>query len=359
MRTLPDNRASKFSSAERTVGKAMIVLTDCLGEKTDEGCLKVANSLVRRIKEAAPGTKVVTYGQRRSNSDCHLKLNKLFLNRRLFQLLNREERVLYIPFSSNTKASVLRTWILSKLCRNKLSVLFVLRHQMDDLSKKLLQNSGARIIILSEASFSFFWENLKNDVLYLKTGVDTEKFRPVAPEKKVALRQKYGIAEQETVVLHVGHLKAGRNVGKLLDIPDTYRVILVASTLTKDECDGGLWQQLAEKPNITVMDTYLEHIEEIYQLADVYFFPVEQQGNCIDVPLSALEAAACNLPVVATPYGELKQLLGKDGFYEIKSFEMLNELIQKAKEENYPTREHILEYDWRFAVKQLLGGDGK
>ena len=335
-------------------GEAMIVLTDCLGEKTDEGCLKVANSLVKRIKAAAPRTKVVTYGQRRANSDCHLKLNKLFLSRQLFGLLNKEERVLYIPFSSNTRASVLRTWILSKLCKNKLDVLFVLRHPMDEISKKLLQSSGARIIILCEASFSFFQEKLKNEVLYLKTGVDTGKFKPVSQAEKTALRQKYGIAEQETVVLHVGHLKAGRNVGTLLELPETYRVILVASTLTKDEWDAQLQQQLAEKSNITVIDTYLEHIEEIYQLSDVYLFPVEQQGNCIDVPLSALEAAACNLPVVATPYGELKQLMGKDGFYQIESFARLNGLIQKAKDEKHQPREHILEYDWSFAVRQLL-----
>lgn len=338
----------------------MIVLTDCLGEKTDEGCLKVANSLVGRIKAAAPRTKVVTYGNRHTGSDCHLKLNKLFLNRKLFRLLRQEEdEVLYIPFSSNTRASVLRVWMLSKFCKNKLAVLFVLRHKMSRISKYLLQKSGARIIMLSEASCLFFSQQLSNDVRHLKAGVDTEKFRPVSLEEKSALRRKYGISQEETVVLHVGHLKAGRNVGKLLEIPDHYRVILVVSTLTKEECDETLRRQLAEKTNITLIDTYLEHIEEMYQLSDVYFFPVEQQGNCIDTPLSALEAAACNLPVVATPYGELKQMLSKRGFYEIKSFAEISSLLRQALEEKHQPREHILEYDWTFAVKQLLGGEGK
>ena len=334
----------------------MIVLTDCLVEKTDEGCLKVANSLVRRLKKQTTDTLVVSYGDRSGQSDRCLKLNKLFLNRSLFQLLkSRGDRVLYIPFSSNTKASILRTWILSLFCKNGIDVLFALRHPMSRLFQKLLQHSGARIITLSKASHTFFRDNLKNEILYLKTGVDTQKFRPVNGDEKIALRQKYGIGEEKMVVLHVGHLKAGRNVENLLQIDPECHVILVASTLTRAESDEQLSSALKNKQNITVFDTYMDKIEEIYQLADVYFFPVVEQGNCIDVPLSALEAAACDLPVLATPYGELKELVGKNGFYEITSFEQetLNRLIRRACEEKEKTRNHILEYDWDVSVKRL------
>ena len=59
----------------------MIILSDCLTEKLDEGCIKVANSLTRRIKSTCPDTLVVSYKQEPKTSDVHLKLNKLFLNK--------------------------------------------------------------------------------------------------------------------------------------------------------------------------------------------------------------------------------------------------------------------------------------
>ena len=335
----------------------MIVLTNCLAEKTDEGCLKVANSLIKRIKEIYPKTMVISYDNWSEQSDCHMKLNRLFLNRRLFEILNSgQEKVLYIPFSSNTRASVFRTWLLSVFCKNKIDVMFVLWHPMDRLTKMMLQLSRARVFTLSKETCSFFQNEVGNEVIYLKTGVDTQRFKPVREDEKTLIREKYNIREKEKVVLHVGHLKTGRNVGKLCNIDEKYCVILVTSTLTKNEHDHRLRMTLEAKSNIRIIDTYVENIQEVYQLADVYFFPVEQQGNCIDAPLSALEAAACNLPVVATSYGELKELLKKEGFYKITSFErkMLNHLIQQASEEKKETRDHILDYDWSFAVETLM-----
>lgn len=335
----------------------MIVLTNCLAEKTDEGCLKVANSLIKRIKEVHPETTIISYDNRSEQSDCHLRLNKLFLNRRLFGTLNsKRDKVLYIPFSSNTKASVVRTCILAAFCRSRIDVLFVLQHPMSGVLKKLLKLSGVRVITISQSACTFFRNEIGCETMYLKTGVDTQKFRPVNQEEKTAIRKKYSIGESEKVVLHVGHLKEGRNIGQLLKIGEEYRVILVASTLTKHEQDDRLRAALEERHNIRIIDTYVERIQELYQLADVYFFPVQEQENCIDAPLSVLEAAACNLPVVVTPYGELKELLGKDGFNEITSFEQkaLNGLLQRACEEKSETRNHVLEYDWSYAVRALM-----
>ena len=39
----------------------MIVLSDCLTNKIDEGCLKVANSLTKRLKKADASTMVISF----------------------------------------------------------------------------------------------------------------------------------------------------------------------------------------------------------------------------------------------------------------------------------------------------------
>ena len=88
----------------------------------------------------------------------------------------------------------------------------------------------------------------------------------------------------------------------------------------------------------------------------MYFFPVQSFGHCIDVPLSCLEAASCNKPIVTTDYGEMKAFQGKEGFYFIESFEeaSLNDLIDQAlRNRSCDTRSAVLEYDWEHAVSDF------
>ena len=135
----------------------MIVLSDCLTNKIDEGCLKVANSLTKRLKKADASTMVISFERKPDYSDIHMSLNKFFLNERLCEIMHqKKEPVLYIPFASNTTASCLRTFILSFFSRRKEGVLFALRYQMNPLAKLFLILSGAKVIALSEASYQFY-----------------------------------------------------------------------------------------------------------------------------------------------------------------------------------------------------------
>ena len=47
----------------------MVVLSDCLTNKIDEGCLKVANRLAKRLKKAEPNTTIVSFSRRSDDSD--------------------------------------------------------------------------------------------------------------------------------------------------------------------------------------------------------------------------------------------------------------------------------------------------
>lgn len=340
----------------------MIILSDCLTEKVDEGCLKVANSLTERIKNKYPKTIVASYGRKPKHSDIHFQLNKVFLNKSLLSFINKEKQsVLYIPFASNTKASVLRTFILSLAVSKGLSVIFALRFPMNKMTKVFLKMSGAEIIALSRESYDFYKKEIGNAV-YLKTGIDTKQFVPVNKAEKIRLRKKYAVAEGKKVLLHIGHLKDGRNIDKLLKISSDYHVFLVVSSATESEKDVILRTKLKERPNTTIIESYLEHVEEVYQMADVYLFPVQKQENCIDIPLSVLEAAACNIPIVTTDYGELKEFRREHGFYFISSLndKELNSAIDKMAEmKNCNNRQAVLKYDWDNAVDILAAGQEK
>lgn len=328
----------------------MLILTNCLTKNADEGSINVAYNLIKRIKSTSGNVKVVSYERTSELTDVEMKLNKLMLSIPLFKLLRKEENVLYVPFPTRMLPAALRIWILSLFCKN-LNVLISMHGSIDNLSVLLLRTCKAKLFVVSEKANKDFFPVVGNRVTYLKAGVDTKKFHPVEQNKKISLRKKYGIDETAKVVLHVGHLNKGRNVQQLLKLSDEYSVVLVTSSFTKNEQDMQLKEDFLKRKNTLLIDTYVEHMEEIYQLSDLYLFPVIESGNCIDIPLSCLEAASCNLPVVTTSYGAMKEFEGKKDFYHVNSFENINKIIKKALSVNdISSRENVLEYDWDKTV---------
>lgn len=336
----------------------MIILSNCMTETVDEGCLKVANSLIKRIKAADVSAQLITYERDCPLSDVHLDINKLMINSRLFSLIRKKRSsLLYFPFPARQNFTSIRMFVLSLFAGKGFRTILTLNRPYNFFGKLFLKLSRSQVIVFSGEACETYSKLIGKDrVTYLKTGVDTNKFVPVDSDKKSQLKEKYGFSAQKPVVLHVGHIKQGRNVSQLLKLSTDYQVLLVGSTFTKDEQDIKLKEELLSRDNIRIIDEYIADIEEIYQLSDVYFFPVVMTGNCIDVPLSCMEAAACNLPVVTTEYGEMRELKGKSGFYYIPDFDpdTLHSLINKALSDTTSTRESVLDYDWNNAVESLI-----
>ena len=335
----------------------MIILSNCLTDTADEGARKVATSMVRVLKQKKPDTTVITYDSRCSLSDVHLKVNKLLLNRKLLRMAgSKKEELLYIPSPAKMLPLAVRLLVLSRAVKAGVSVVLTMPFAVKPLSKKLLLASGAKILALCEKTKQYYSQALDIPVRRLCAGVDAQRFCPVSAQEKEALRQQYGLPAEKPIVLHVGHLKKGRNVAQLLNLPEKFHGVLVVSPHTAGEQDGKLKAQLLEKKNITLIEDYIPQIQQIYQLSDVYLFPVVQEEACIDSPLSALEAAACGIPVVTTDFGEMKSLLDKEGFYQISSFdpEQLTGLLEQAIGEKKDPRPAVLAYDWQNAVNTLL-----
>ena len=121
----------------------------------------------------------------------------------------------------------------------------------------LFRMSGAEFLALSQEAFQLYSSMVGADrVRYFKTGVDTKKFVPVSKDKAVAIKRKYGFDPEKKLILHVGHLNNGRNVGELTKISDEYSVLLVVSTLTQNEQDLELKTRLLERSNVRIIESY-------------------------------------------------------------------------------------------------------
>ena len=195
--------------------------------------------------------------------------------------------------------------------------------------------------------------NIQADILPI--GIDVERYRP--PEDKRRLREKYGIEAERRVLLHVGHIRESRNIEWMLEIATALpeiQIILVGSTSTKR--DDALSRRL-EQARILVFKDYLASIEEVYQLADVYCFPVILADAAMETPLSILEAMATNLPIVTTAFGRLPEQFSEDDYFRyIASPRDIVESLADGFGENCNNREKIKPYTWKATADRLLIG---
>lgn len=126
-------------------------------------------------------------------------------------------------------------------------------------------------------------------------GINTEKFSPVDTEKRKQLKVKYGFDPEKPVAVHVGHCSAGRGLEAFLSLePQNFQRLVVASGMFEDPDTASS----LEAAGVRIHRGYLECVEEIYQLADVYLFPTRSNEFVISIPLSVMEALACGTPVV-------------------------------------------------------------
>jgi glycosyltransferase involved in cell wall biosynthesis len=110
---------------------------------------------------------------------------------------------------------------------------------------------------------------------------------------------------------------------------------------------------------VRVIDTYLSKVEEIYQAADVYVFPVQDDGSAIATPMSVLEAMACNLPVITTRFGALPRLFPNEGsgLVYINNEPELRSAVDDVLADGRPaveTRQLVLSFDWAAIADAMI-----
>jgi len=268
----------------------------------------------------------------------------------------RPQLIIYVPTASATLFSFLRARLLKAYGRGARVALLTLQPREHGRLAQLLMPRLQPDLVLVQAertrvSLSF----LDGEIGFFPPGIDTERFRPGPVGRRLELRRLYGLKPEDYVLLHVGHLNRGRNIQALCDLQRVpgNQVLVVGSTSTPQ--DSLLVQELRDA-GLRVISDYVSDIVEIYQLADCYLFPVVEESRCIDVPLSVLEAMACDLPVVTTRYGGLPLLFSAGaGFCYMDDVQGLTEAVEACKRLRWPgTRCMVRDYDWTRIGPWLL-----
>ncbi|MCW4030066.1 MAG: glycosyltransferase family 4 protein [Candidatus Bathyarchaeota archaeon] len=175
-------------------------------------------------------------------------------------------------------------------------------------------NAADRIIVISGATKEYVLRlgAKPSKVTLIYNGVDLKRFRLIAG-KREEMRRKLGIPKDAVVVLTVRRLVYKNGVDTLLDsatiaVKKNPRVVFVV--VGKGPDSESVKMQVAQRGiegnfRLTgfVSD---EDLPSYYNLADLFVLPSKSGEG---LPLVALEAMACGLPVVATDVGGIGEIL--------------------------------------------------
>ena len=209
----------------------------------------------------------------------------------------------------------------------------------------------------------------ENDIYIVSPGVDLEKFKS---KNKFKSREKLGLSQTSKILLSVGRLEPIKgydvliNALSFLNISDDFDVrLLIIGGDSKSQNELERLNSLKLKHGLSNQVNFLGAIDHdelpiYFSAADVFLMPSAYETFGI----AALEASACNLPVIAPQVGGLKSVVkhGQTGFLSVnKSPESLTHYLEILLK-NKPLRElfgvnsrlHAMNYSWGKSSKDLI-----
>lgn len=289
-----------------------------------------------------------------------LDLRRIFSKTFLKEIREFNPDVIHYVHGPSLKSFILLKFV-SFFCSKSKTVMSAMHPLFSSLSKILIPLLRPDLILVQSEETEKVFKSLRCKTKFLPCGVNPRQFLPATYREKNRLRERYRVSKERFVILHVGPIKKGRNLGVLEDFQrDNNLVILIVAS--PRNIDQEFFNHLKNSGCIIWTD-YFDHIEDVYALSDCYVFPTIFEKNLlgkplfdsIEMPLSVLEAMACDLPVISTRFGALPRIFeeGTGLIYVDKEEDFLRALNRIKSGLNVRTREKVLPYSWDNVARRL------
>lgn len=336
----------------------MIIATEILKEPFDEGAKIATKNLVENIKTKIGAFVVsINSSSRLPSVDAYFQTNKLMFSLIFYKTIRKQqyEKILYIPEASVTLFSIIRAKLLNLFTGKDVFILALQPRKYSLITQGIVRIIPPKTIVTQSKETAVYLTRIGIQNKTLPLGVDDRKYCVFNAEKKKALRNKYLIAQNKKVLLHVGHIQKSRNLDWFIQIKERQpeiEIIIVGSTYNKD--DEQLYYKLITK-GIRLITKFNSNMENIYNLADYYIFPVLRNDGAIETPLSVLEAMACNLPIISTKFGSLPDTFHEDNdFHYVNSAQEIVDIVSKKRVSSCKNREKTKSFTWERIAHQLI-----
>jgi glycosyltransferase involved in cell wall biosynthesis len=338
----------------------ILVFSERLAPPPDEGIKKLALSLAAALRGLGHDVLTLTAGGAGwpEMAVANVQADRLLRSTSLAQRVAAfgPEAVLYVPTASLTLASGLRARMLKRYARGAAVALIATQGRRHNSGVRLAARIiGPDLCVVQSRHTEAQARALGWRTAVLPPGVDLDAFHPVPLAEKQRLRRAHDLPEDAMIVLHVGHLNRQRGVASLKNLAGLALPVLVASTSTAQ--DDVLADEL-RSAGVHLCTHYVPRVSELYQAADIYLFPVPPNPNepsSIDWPLSVLEAAACDLPILATRFGALPEAWSDQAgvvFYDDEA--SLRGGLLHLREHSAHTRPLAEPFSWENMARSIL-----
>lgn len=154
----------------------------------------------------------------------------------------------------------------------------------------------------------------------IPNGIDVNRFRPVSPEAKTALRRKLGLPDGRLFV-YTGKLNRGKGLEFLVRVwkewalrhPGCSLLLVGSGAMQFLSCERELREFVARNgmQGEVVFAGSVSNVEEYLQASDAFVFASESEAH----PLALLEALATGLPALASDIGGCRAIMtdGREG----------------------------------------------
>jgi glycosyltransferase involved in cell wall biosynthesis len=332
-----------------------LLVSEEISNQPNEGTLVFLRHLCRFLQRDGELTAVHSAGEPAPDIRAlPILASKALYTRELVRLLRNErfDLALYVPRSGLTAAGLARSALLRLLAKAPLIVIG-LQHRPVGALHGLFSRLGRVDLVLSPvASVREALERRGVRTDFIMPGFDDRVFRPVAREARTRLRAKYNLPRDRFILLHIGHVRESRNLEIFLRYRDWGSDI--QPVIKAGEVDPS-WAHRLRLAGIIIIDEYIEAVHELYQAADCYFFPVADRTGAVEFPLSVIEACACNLPVVATRFGIIPDMLGEgDGLRYYDRITEIGERIALVRAQPASTASGVANFSWEMVFRRFL-----
>lgn len=340
--------------------KRICFISEVLSVPFDEGMKNVAFSLYKQLNEVAHVLIITNTDNDTGNLDItKVRLNKLFLTMKLRNLIKTfsPDIIIYLPEASATFNSFLRAKVLKIMNRScKVAIIGTQSRSYSFVQGRLISSilNPDILFLLGKSDLEYF-RNLGVRVKVLPPAVDCDRFHPISSHEKNKIRVRYNIPFDKKIALHVGHIKTGRNIECLIEMQEieNLQVVIIGSTSTKQD---EILKERLKKTGAIIIDKFIENIQEIYEMSDIYVFPVISSKDAIDMPLSVLEAMACGLPIITTRFRALTDHFEESrGFRYFDNIYELNEIVENLlMEDKYVNHEKVKRFSWNNFMNEII-----
>jgi glycosyltransferase involved in cell wall biosynthesis len=267
----------------------------------------------------------------------------------------RDERydiVIYIPSSGFTAFGLWRSLVMRSLSKAPTITIALQARRVGSLHTLISQFGCPDIVLTPVDGLIARLDRLGMNVDFIMPGYDDRIFKAVPGEVKIQLRKKYNLPPDRYIVLHVGHIRESRNMQIFLRYRRWGADVL--PVIKAGEVDPS-WRDRLRNAGVIVIDEYVEHMNELYQAADCYLFPVHCRTGALEFPLSVIEASACNLPVLTTRFGALPEVIDEtEGFLYFDASTEIPELLATLRTVSVTTKELVKDFTWEMVFSKYL-----